>query len=88
VKGRKRRSKEETKISKKQIETKSKKLTPMRFLAIVILTTMGCLGFFAVIIFTLPFTMSMTTSFILGVVFIAVVVLLWEVLDRVRRLQT
>lgn len=88
MKGRKRRSKEETKISKKQIETKSKKLTPMRFLAIVILTTMGCLGFFAVIIFTLPFTMSMTTSFILGVVFIAVVVLLWEVLDRVRRLQT
>jgi len=81
VKGRKRRSKEETK-------TTTKKLTPTRFLAILILTTLGCLGFFAVIIFTLPFTMSMTTSFILGVVFIAVIVLLWEVLDRVRRSQT
>jgi len=91
VKGRKRRSKEETKISKKlkefgkalktvavdwQIETKSKKLTVKGFFAILILVPLACFGLFAVMLTTLVLTQSITAVFITMFAYGAMIVLL------------
>lgn len=66
----------------------SKKLTVKKVVVIVVLTVLACLGYFGIIIFTLPFTASLQTSWILGLTYVVVFVILCTVPSWIKKRRT
>jgi len=70
-----------------QIETKSKKLTVKGFVATVVLTVLGCLGLFGVMLLTLILTQSGTAVLIAIYAYGAIIVLLCTI-PRIKKWRT